>query len=950
MKSAKLMPRRLTSGTSLFALTLALQFAGGSAAYAQQNAAVEGAEDLEEVVVTGSRLTTGFETATPVTAITSEALLQAAPVNLTDSLKQLPALASTTSSNQAGAGGASGLAMQSLLNLRNLGTNRNLVLLNGRRTVATNQNNSVDFNSLPQNLVTRIDVVTGGASAAYGSDAVAGVVNVVLDTEFVGLKGDVGAGITTFGDMANYKASLAWGGSFAGDRLHVIASTQVARQDGTRVHELTGRQWYDDPMGLITNTTGSGPTNLVLPNITSTVGTDGGLITAGPLKGTQFLVGGVPAPFNYGYSPGTAWSSGGDGSWIPFNLIGTQERTQNFVHATYDVTDSAQLYAEIGFSYSRGTDPNQKGINTAGFAYTIFSGNPFIPASIQAQMTARGITSFQFGRYMLEYPDVTVRNMTKVLRQAIGMKGDAFDGWNYDMSYSHGRTNQLSAQDNLNNARPTYAAADAVIHPTTGQVVCRSNWYDGNTFMPGGTGMDPGCRPQNLFGYGSIDPATIPYTIGDSWKRFTLDQHVWAATISGDLGFGFEAGNLSLATGAEFRTEKAHQITDNISTQIVDFAGMRGGPASLQGRLGPFRFANFQPFGGKYNVKEFFAEVGVPLLEGAPAAEKLSVDGAIRYTDYSTSGGVTTWKAGIDYQIVPDLRLRGTLSRDIRAPNLLELYNSQTFNSSNSFYPSTATGTSIQTVTITSGNPDLSPERALTQTYGAVFTPTFLDGLQLSVDYYNIEIKGGIQTVGTQGTIDNCFLNVPGFCDKVLVVGGTIRVRTPFLNLANVLNAGVDMEARYSTDLWGGTLQLGALATRLTKASTQAVGGTRMSTLGGGSDPKLRASVRATYEKDDWTLFVQQRFIGKKFVDAQRVEGIFVDDNTVDPAFYTDVTVQYTFESFGAQNEIFFSITNLTNQEPPKDIGLPTSFVQPANRGVYDWMGRYFNVGLRFRY
>jgi hypothetical protein len=242
------------------------------------------------------------------------------------------------------------------------------------------------------------------------------------------------------------------------------------------------------------------------------------------------------------------------------------------------------------------------------------------------------------------------------------------------------------------------------------------------------------------------------------------------------------------------------------------------------------------------------------------------------------------------------------------------------------------------------------PERALTQTYGAVFTPTFLDGLQLSVDYYNIEIKGGIQTVGTQGTIDNCFLGVPGFCDKVLVVGGTLRVRTPFLNLANVLNAGVDMEARYSTELWGGALNLSALATRLTKASTQAVGGTRMSTLGGNNDPKLRASVRATYEKDAWTLFVQERFIGKKFVDAQRVEGIFVDDNTVDPAFYTDVTVQYAFESFGLQNEIFLSITNLTNQEPPKDIGLPTSFVQPANRAVYDWMGRYFNVGLRFRY
>jgi outer membrane receptor protein involved in Fe transport len=519
------------------------------------------------------------------------------------------------------------------------------------------------------------------------------------------------------------------------------------------------------------------------------------------------------------------------------------------------------------------------------------------------------------------------------------------------VSYSHGRTNQLSAQDNLNNARPTYAAADAVVHPTSGQIVCRSNWYNGNTFVPGGTGMDAGCKPQNLFGYGSIDPATIPYTIGDSWKRFTLDQHVWAATISGDFGdFGLPAGPISFATGAEYRKEKAHQVTDNISTQTVDFTGMRGGPASLQGRLGPFRFANFQPFSGAYNAKEAFVELGVPLLVDAPFARKLSADGAVRYTDYSTSGGVTTWKLGLDYQVIPDIRFRGTVSRDIRAPSLLELYNSQTFNSSNSFYPSTATGTAIQTVTITSGNAALSPERALTQTYGAVFTPTFMDGLQLSVDYYNIEIKGGIQTVGTQQTIDNCFLGVPGFCDMVLVVGGTLRVRTPFLNLANVRAAGIDMEARYNMDIWGGSLDLGALATRLTKTSTQAVGGATLSTLGGGNDPKWRASVRATYQYGDWSLFLQERFIGPKLVDAQRVEGIFVDDNTVDPAFYTDLTVKYAFESFGSQSEVFLSINNLTNQEPPKDIIAPTSFVQPSNRATYDWMGRYFNMGVRFKY
>ena len=774
----------LASGTSLFALAL-------SAAHAQQAAAVEGAGDLEEVVVTGSRLTTGFETATPVTAITMEALTQASPVNLLDSLKQLPALAASASANQTGSGtGASGSNSQNLVNLRNLGTNRNLVLLNGRRTIASNQNNSVDFNILPQNLVSRVDVVTGGASAAYGSDAVAGVVNLILDTDFTGFKGDVGAGISTFGDVPNYKSSFAWGDSFAGDRLHIIASTQYGRQDGTRVNEMSGRDWWDKPLGLIQNTTGSGPTNLVLPNIKNILSTYGGLISAGPLKGTQFLVGGIPAPMDYGYSAGSIWASGGDGAWIPFNLTGDQERSANFAHATYDVTDNAQAYFEMGFSLSNASDPNQKPINTsAGNAYTIFRDNAFLHPAVAARMDAAGVTSFQFGRYMLEYPDVTIRTKTKVFRQAVGLKGEAFDGWNYDVSYSHGRTNQLLAQDNLNKARETYAAADAVVNPATGQIVCRSQYYSGTTFIAAGTGLDRGCKPQNLFGATSIDPSTIEYTIGDSWKRLTLNQHVFSGTISGDLGFGFEAGNLSFATGAEYRSESARQINDPISSQTIDFTGVRGGPAALSGRLGPFRFANFQPFAGKYNVKEGFVEVGVPLLEGAPAAESLSVDGAIRYTDYSTSGGVTTWKGGVDYQIVPDLRLRGTISRDIRAPNLLELYNSATFNSQNNFYPSTTTGVSTLTVQITSGNATLIPERALTKTYGVVLSPTFFEGFQLSVDYYNIKITDAIQVVGSQQTIDACFQNVPGFCPLVQLIGGTVRVSTPFHELASTPGA-----------------------------------------------------------------------------------------------------------------------------------------------------------------
>lgn len=943
MRFGKRFSIALASGSSLFALAL-------SGAHAQQAAAVEG--DIEEVVVTGSRLTTGFETATPVTAITMETLVQAAPVNLLDSLKQLPALATSANASQTGSGtGASGSNSQNLVDLRNLGTNRNLVLLNGRRTIASNQNNSVDFNILPQNLVSRVDVVTGGASAAYGSDAVAGVVNLILDTEFQGFKGDVGTGISTYGDVPNYKASFAWGDSFAGDRLHIIASTQYGRQDGTRVNEMSGRDWWDRPSGLIQNTTGSGPTNLVLPNIRNILSTYGGLISAGPLKGTQFLVGGVPAPMNYGYSAGSIWASGGDGAWIPFNLTGDQERSANFAHATYDVTDNAQAYFELGFSISNASDPNQKPINTgAGNGYTIFRDNAFLHPSIAARMDAAGVTSFQFGRYMLDYPDVTIRTKTKVFRQAVGLKGEAFDGWNYDVSYSHGRTNQLLAQDNLNKARETYAAADAVVNPATGQIVCRSQYWSGNTFIAAGTGLDPGCKPQNLFGPTSLDPSTIKWTIGDSWKRLTLDQHVFSGTISGDLGFGFEAGNLSFATGAEYRSESARQINDPISSNIIDFTGIRGGPAALSGRLGPFRFANFQPFGGKYNVKEGFVEVGVPLLEGAPAAESLSVDGAVRYTDYSTSGGVTTWKGGVDWQVIPDIRFRGTVSRDIRAPNLLELYNSATFNSQNNFYPSTTTGVSTLTVQITSGNPDLIPERATTQTYGAVFTPTFFEGFQLSVDYYNIEIKDGIRNFNSQQTIDNCFNNVPGQCALIQLIGGTVRVRTPFLNLATITNAGWDIEARYSTELLGNPLQLSLLSTYLTEAYVQAAGGAIDRDLGGNNNPRLRANLSATYEYGDFRIFLQERFIGKKFVDARRIEGVFVDDNTVDPAFYTDVTLTYKFSAFGSESEAYLSVNNVTNQEPPKDVGAPSSFIQPGNRTTYDWLGRYFNLGLRFRY
>lgn len=912
--------------------------------------------EVEEVIVTGTRLTTGFETATPVTAITSDNLLAAAPNNLGDALKQLPALAVSALGSTTSAGTVGGANGQSLMNLRALGANRSLVLLSGRRVIATNQDNSVDLNVMPQNLISRVDVVTGGASAAYGSDAVAGVINLVLDTNFVGVKGELGGGISTYGDLPSMKGSLAWGDTFANDRLHVIASTQYYRQEGIGAQVPTGREWFDIPSGVIPNTTGSGPSNLVVRDVRSSVASNGGVITSTLLKGTQFLAGGQPAPFNYGFSPGPVFQGGGDGHSLAFSFATDQWRWANFIHADYDLSDHATLYAEAGYSRAVVRDDANYLTQSGGqFAYTIFSGNPFIPSQIQAVMTANNITSFTLGRFLREYPVAQVYGNTRVFRQAVGVRGGNLfgaDGWNYDASYSHGRVRQWLGQNNTPISRPMYAAADAVVHPITGQIVCRSQYYSGDTFVPGGTGLDPGCKPINLMGTNSVAPEAMAYTMGEYWKDLTLTQNVVQVSISGDLGdrFAFDAGPISLAAGIEYRTERAVQTSDPISQERIDFTGIRGGPVPINNRLGPFRYGNPQPFTGNYNVKEGFLEVGVPLARDAAWARSLSVDGAVRYTDYSTSGGVATWKVGVDYQVIDDLRFRGTVSRDIRAPNLRELYDGATQGGSNLLYPSSSNGTTTTGLTTTSGNPDLVPERALTQTYGLVFSPTFLQGLQLSVDYYKIKINGAIGTVSNQQTIDNCYAGVQLFCDNVRLVAGALFVQTPFLNLNVLENAGFDIEASYKADLFDNPLQITALATRLTKSSSQAPGAVPLSTLGDRRSPKWRANLQVHYNVGDLSIFLQQRFIDNVLADATRVEGVFVDNNQVPAVTYTDMTLTYKLEAFGAENEIYLTVNNLLDQDPPPVPVPPTNFIRPTDREVYEALGRFFNLGVRFRF
>ncbi|MBX7201052.1 MAG: TonB-dependent receptor plug domain-containing protein, partial [Rhodospirillaceae bacterium] len=400
---------KLRALCTVSALTLASAAAPGPA-FAQAPGAQAQAGGVEEIVVTGTRIIRdGYEAPTPLTVVTAEALqANTATANIADTLNTMPAFANSTSPQSSVNGISAATQGLNILNLRSMGGNRTLVLLDGQRSVPALFSGEVDVNNFPQQLISRVDTVTGGGSAVYGSDAVAGVVNFVLDKKFVGVKGEISGGETTYGDDQNYKISLAGGLAFSGDRGHILMSAEMARTEGiTPGDGGPDRKWNYSGWGIMINPaygTGPGqstsvPQQLVRQQISLSNATHGGIIVSGPLKGTAFGEGGVPFQFNYGSITNAPWMQGGDwqSTEIRHDRSGTLDprnlRHNAFFRASYDLTDTVNVYAQLSWgdniTFTSSWPPFQ-----AGNGATILSGNPFIPASVQAQMTALKVTSF----------------------------------------------------------------------------------------------------------------------------------------------------------------------------------------------------------------------------------------------------------------------------------------------------------------------------------------------------------------------------------------------------------------------------------------------------------------------------------------------------------------------------------------------------------------------------
>ena len=886
----------------------------------------------EDIIVTGSRIQrTGFTAPTPTTVVSIEDIQKAAPANIADFVNQLPQLSGSSTTRTGNGNTSAGTNGLNTLNLRSLGSNRTLVLLDGRRVVPSAVNATVDINNLPSALVERVDIVTGGASAAYGSDAVAGVVNFVLQRKFTGIKATVQGGLTDRGDDGNATAGIAFGTPFAGGRGHLLASVEGAYQAGIQTLDPNNRKWFTQT-DLLTNPNYTATNGQAQRIIRSGVNTSriaqGGVITTTALANTQFGLNGTPQLFTRGSLTSNPFMVGGN-QWTEGNLVALDselKRGAAFVRATYEITNHIEFTAEGSFGYAR--TANLAAYQRYDGNLTVSAANPFIDAGVRAQAAALGITNFGYGYSTFDLGRPNNIASRKTYRGVAALNGDVFGNFKWNAYYQYGRTDTHSILENTTNVARFAQAIDAV-RDSSGRIVCRSTL----------TNPGDGCVALNIFGVGVADPAAIRYVKGVADQTLSLRQDVAAASISGDL-FSLWAGPVSVATGVEYRKERVTGTGDALSLVNGWYTG------------------NFKGTNGAYDVKEVFGETIIPLAKDLPFLRSVEFNGAVRYTDYSTSGGVTTWKAGLTWKPVPDLLFRAVRSRDIRAPNLSELYLAGQTQAQDVTDPQNGLAlTRIQRLTV--GNLDLAPEKADTTSFGAVFSPSFLRQFNASIDYYSINLKSAITTLANQDIVDRCSRGETAICQYIVrnTAGIITQLIAKPINVAELKTSGFDLEASFRQPIGDviagvpGTVTLRALGTHIAKRTT-INGGVRTEAAGQntGDSPKWRWFGTLAYDNDTISAIVTMRGISSGVYDRSWTSGAQIDDNHIKGANYFDLAGVYRFRHTPTnQLEAFFKVENLFDKDPPVVAGTGISSLQ-TNPTLYDVLGRTYRVGIRLRY
>ena len=956
-------------GVSGLALTVALQAGSTASAFAQsqtaQSQAAAKSPEIEEVVVTGSRLITdGLKAPTPVTVVSSESLQDSTPGSFLVGLEQLPQFANSLHAGTSTLSVTSG--SDGNLNLRGIGSQRTLVLIDGQRTAASGISGIPDISAMPKALIQRTDVITGGASAAYGSDAVAGVVNFVVDNKFKGVKGEIQGGITQHGDKKNYSFNLAAGMGFNDDKGHITLSYEMDSDDGLLLFDrpIGYEGWAIINSASVTATNPASPTNAVrilASNVNANNATAGGVITSGPLKDTQFGPGGSVEPYIGGTQRtpltmvGGSGRNGGDltGLFAPLKSKGF------YGYVSYDIFDAITVFANVslGSRHIR-IDETPNRLNSTQ-SLTIFAENAYLPASIKAAMATLRITSFQMGRLEYDTGRTYGQNNRKAERYVTGANGEIGGGWSFDSYYAHDDAEQMVytfADTIMENA---FMASDAVFNPNgNGTIICRTTI----------TNPNDGCVPANYFGQGSVSESAIKYITGTEVDRLISRQDAVGASLRGHP-FTLWAGDLGVAFGAEWRKANARLTPDAIAASRINASKSRAIPTVQEGKLGGYLLTNQQPQKGGYNVKEAFAEVEVPLAANETWAKSLDLNAAMRVTDYNFSGTVVTWKVGLVYEPIDNLRVRGTRSRDIRAPNIQELFQGKD-SRGNQFSDPFKNNQIIPGTLLTSlGNLTLTPEKADTTTIGITYQPDWFQGFRTSLDFYNISVGSAIVQLGGQVIINGCFKGDQTLCALLRraptvngVIGQILEVTNPYLNAGALEARGLDFESSYTfptADLvstWGGNLSFRLLLSYLDRQVTTVPGAAGDIVINRAGDitmnmPQVRGSLTATYSNGPLYLTAQERYIGSGVVDKTFTPSdISAEANNVPAFLYTDITARYKLGE-GENYEVYGTINNVLNKAPPHQVAIFSLVgTNVGSRGLYDFAGRAFTAGLRFKF
>lgn len=923
-------------------------------ANAQETAGPQESDDV--VVVTGTRISReGLVSSSPVMTVGSEELEAKQPSNVEELLRHMPQFqpGNGTQVNNGSAGA-------STIDLRGLTTPRTLPLIDGKRMVGYDPNGLFDVSSIPLALLERVDVVTGGASAVYGSDAIAGVVNFILNDDFQGAQFDATYSITDHGDgeTENYQATL--GSGFDDGRGNVVLSVGYLNREP--VYQVRG------PASLT-----PGASSFSTPARFDAVGgqvqfADNGDLVA-PYQGFDFN------PQNFYQTPQRRWNA---------TVLGK-----------YDINDSVEAYARFLYNNSQSA-PQLASSLIAANTLEIQLNNPFLNAQasnyIATHATAPAACSDGSGNLCVSVPvrwraaDVGPRQYKfnyQTFQALAGLRGD-FMGWDWDITAAHGETSLGRQQNNDISLDKIQQALFAV---------------DQNTC----TDPEGGCVPLNLFNPSvAINPAALDFIRLNLQLQSLTTQDYVTASVGGDLGdfkSPFAANPIGVALGTEYRMET--------SDYRPDFAS--------QADISPGFGATF-PIFGEYDVVEAFAEAIVPLVENAPFAESINLELGYRTSDYSTSGSVESYKAGADWAPMGGLRFRTMFQRAVRAANIGELYAPPVPGTGDLLIDPCATGTPANPLTgqlralciatgvpageidngtlaqptagqisnLAGGNPDLTPEEADTFTLGFVWQPDFVPGLALTVDYYDITVNNAIALRPAFDVMDGCYNPARNptmtaadpdcaFIVRESLAGGLtgdapVGVEQLNLNIGEVHSEGVDYSVRYRWDLDAmGSLEAALDGTYVMDSSyVPAAGAARVNCAGhygkqcglpstatattGGPTPEHHFVQRTTWSFGDFDVSYLWRYLSEVTVDPTQAADTDPESASIDAYNYIDLAAGWQVNDWA---RLKLSVTNVFDEEAPFVVTETGS--TPFNSGntypsTYDVLGRVITIGVTTKF